>query len=160
MAVGSQIGKLSAPEGRPGRGLVPGVGEACVREKQEMKGFRQRQGGRGGKARELETGQNERTTCLSVTNPSGNKRCLDREKPCGPPRKVGAAKESSANAKIRVQGSCGRRQLHVDPDDNGISPCATKVQERGKEQDRSPTSDTGLNDEPESQSSHEFMTDM
>ena len=33
MAVGSQIGKLSAPEGRPGSRLVPGVGEAAGRGK-------------------------------------------------------------------------------------------------------------------------------
>ena len=64
-----------------------------------------------------------------------------------------------ANSMV-VQGSCGRRQLDVNSDDNGIRLRAAKVQERGEEQDRSPSRHPGLNDEPGSQSSHELLVDL
>ena len=44
MAVGSQIGKLCGPAGRPGSRLVPGVGKQKAGN-EEMEGLRQVAGG-------------------------------------------------------------------------------------------------------------------
>ena len=89
IAVESQIGKLSAPEGRPGRGFIPGVGETRPARKARNGGVLAGSAGNEGEGKEARRGRESRTTYLLGTQAADLRSHQNRGKTQGRPKTIG-----------------------------------------------------------------------